>query len=456
MKLVLRLGLLLCSMAIWTNCGGTYRPVIIPNPPAFPDPRAAHTVFSLNDNGGSRGSGMVTDVSGDSDVSVADMGIAPVHAVQQTASQVLVVNSPDPKALAESLTKVTFSGVSISSTSTITLPPGSAPNFVAATESSTAYVSLPGFTPPSVGVVSTQSNVLLATIPVGNNPMAIAETPNGKKLYVANQGSNTVSSINTIDRSKNADITADVHAPVWATTRSDSQRLYVLSGDGTLATFDTTNGDAEITGKPVPNVGAGATHIVYDVRLNRLYVPRSDLGSGAAQVTVLDASQSQAQILATVAIPTILPSARSAQDPCSTTTAATSLNVVTAAALPDESRAYVGAYYTDDAGNICPQVTVINTSGSTIKVSFPVPGFPGFAPYPAPICQTTRFRFSMVAGGDSSRVYLASCDAGNVNIIRTSDDTYLLNLPEPASVRSPIPPSNQPPPQSPVFLIAGP
>jgi hypothetical protein len=62
----------------------------------------------------------------------------------------------------------------------------------------------------------------------------------------------------------------------------------------------------------------------------------------------------------------------------------------------------------------------------------------------------------MAAGGDSSRVYLASCDAGIVNIIRTSDDTYLLNLPEPASARPPIPPSNQPPPQSPVFLIAGP
>jgi hypothetical protein len=61
----------------------------------------------------------------------------------------------------------------------------------------------------------------------------------------------------------------------------------------------------------------------------------------------------------------------------------------------------------------------------------------------------------MAAGGDSTRVYLASCDAGNVNIIRTSDDTYLLNLPEPASARPPIN-GNQPPPQSPVFLIAGP
>jgi DNA-binding beta-propeller fold protein YncE len=129
---------------------------------------------------------------------------------------------------------------------------------------------------------------------------------------------------------------------------------------------------------------------------------------------------------------------------------------VTAVALPDESRAYVGAFYTDDAGNICPQVTVINTSGNVVKTSIPVPGFPSFAPYSPPICSTTRFRFSMAAGGDSSRIYLASCDGGMVNIIRTSDDTYVLNLPEPASVRAPIPPSTQPPPQNPVFLLAGP
>jgi hypothetical protein len=61
----------------------------------------------------------------------------------------------------------------------------------------------------------------------------------------------------------------------------------------------------------------------------------------------------------------------------------------------------------------------------------------------------------MAAGGDSSRVYLASCDAGNVNVVDTSTDTYLLNLKAPGSSRPPIN-GNQPPPQNPVWLIAGP
>jgi hypothetical protein len=84
-----------------------------------------------------------------------------------------------------------------------------------------------------------------------------------------------------------------------------------------------------------------------------------------------------------------------------------------------------------------------------------MPGFSGDAPFSPPVCALTRFRFNMAAGGDSSRVYLSSCDGGNVNLIDTVNDTYLLSMSAPASARSPIN-GNQPPPQNPVFLIAGP
>jgi hypothetical protein len=61
----------------------------------------------------------------------------------------------------------------------------------------------------------------------------------------------------------------------------------------------------------------------------------------------------------------------------------------------------------------------------------------------------------MAAGGDSSRIYLSSCDGGNVNFIDTADDIYFQNLKAPGSARPPIN-ENQPPPQNPIFLIAGP
>src|ERR1700720_84213 len=103
MKRFLWLGFVLLFYVICSGCGDTFRPIIIPNPPTFPDPRAAHTAVSINDNGTiAQGSAMVVDVSGDSDVSVANVGLVPVYAVQQTASQVLVVNHSVAGALADS------------------------------------------------------------------------------------------------------------------------------------------------------------------------------------------------------------------------------------------------------------------------------------------------------------------------------------------------------------------
>ena len=51
MKRFLWLGLVLCVYLICSGCGETFRPIIIPNPPVFPNPKAAHTVVSMNDNG---------------------------------------------------------------------------------------------------------------------------------------------------------------------------------------------------------------------------------------------------------------------------------------------------------------------------------------------------------------------------------------------------------------------
>ncbi len=190
--------------------------------------------------------------------------------------------------------------------------------------------------------------------------------------------------------------------------------------------------------------------MVYDSHLNRLYVP------SGSQLTVVDVAPSVPQILNTVPIATVSPAQRASFDVCLDNSGNTPPNVtaVAVAALPDGSRAYVGAYYSDGLGNLCPQVTVINTSGNTLKTSVAVPGFPDLTAE-VPLCGTTRFRFNMTAGGDSSRVYLASCDGGNVSFIDTSNDTYFQRLPAPVSGRPPVN-GTQPPPQNPVFMIAGP
>lgn len=448
---------------ICTGCGDTYRPIIIPNPPTFPNPAAAHTVVTISDNGTVvAGSAMVVDVTGDADVSEMNVGLAPVHAVQQTANQVLVVNHSVSGAQDDSLTKVVFNGTTINSTQTVSLPTNSFPNFVAAAPNDTvAYVSLPNlFLDPahpnnaSVGVVNTNSNLLANTITVGNNPVSLAVMPDKSKLYVANQGDSTVSGFNTLDRSPRVNSPTHTSSPpVWLEPRTDNQRVYVLEENGTLAWLDTTStaGPDPLTETPISV--PGATTMTYDPNKNRLYIP------GGQEVAIVDVSQSAPAILtgAPVAIPTVGPGSRVATDPCSGSTAQP-LNVAAAAALPDSTRAYVGAYYEDAINGVnyvCPQVTVISVTSNTIKTSVAIPGFPAYDAF-CSTGSTSRFRIMMAAAGSSTRAYLASCDGGNVNFIDTSNDTYIMNLPAPIGTRQTVPPGPLNLPQSPVFLIAGP
>jgi hypothetical protein len=450
MKRFLWLSGIALLFVISTGCGDVFRPIIIPNPPTFPNPRAAHTVISVNNDGTiSPGSVTVVDVSGDSIVSTANVGVTPVHAVQQTASQVLVVNQATTTSGADSLSKIAFSGTTIfastTNPTTITLPPNSAPNFVATTESGQAYVLLPNFAPPSVAVVNTLSNTVIATVPVGNNPVAMVETLDRNRLYVANQGSGTISAFNTLDRSTRS-ITGSLSSPpIWLSARSDSQQVYVFENSGKLAFLNTslTAGPDVLTETSISV--PGAVEMTYDGQLNRLYI------AGGTVAAVVDVSQSTPQLLANVSLTAVQPSFRSSQDPCATT-AVTNLNAVAVTALPDGSRVYVGAYYEDASGNICPQATVINTASNTVKTTVAIAGFPNFDS----ACGSTRFRFAMASAGDSSRAYLTACDAGTINVINTAADTYVSGLQAPFSTRPPIPPSNQPPPQNPVFLIAGP
>ncbi len=279
---------------------------------------------------------MVVDVSGDTDVSVANIGYAPVHAVQQTANQVLVVNHSASNGQADSITKLSFSSTTISGSVTISLPANSAPNFVAvAPTDTTAYVALPNLIPDpinfpnddAVGVVSTQSNNVLATIMVGNNPVALAVTPDKSKLYVANQGDRTIDGFNTVDRSQRVGSPVSTTSPpIWLVARTDNQRVYVLEQDGTLAWLDTTSTAGPDTFTETAISVPGATTMVYDSNLNRLYIP------GGPQMAIVDISQTlhrrcskPSQYRRWQASPHV------------------PANAVAVAALPDGSRAYVAS-----------------------------------------------------------------------------------------------------------------
>jgi YVTN family beta-propeller protein len=99
------------------------------------------------------------------------------------------------------------------------------------------YEGAVGF-PSTVVVIDTSSNTIVATIsPVGEAPLGLAITPDGKTLYVADQ----ISQVVIVDTASNA-VTGSIPVtgnPFSAAITPDGTRLYVaLEGNGGAAIID--------------------------------------------------------------------------------------------------------------------------------------------------------------------------------------------------------------------------
>jgi YVTN family beta-propeller protein len=426
-------GLLLLTL-ICTSCGDTFRPVATPISPPPPDPSSFHYVLVISSNGPSNpGSSTRIDVSGDTNAGVAKLGLGPVHAaLLPNGARIYVANSLEN-------TVSSYLPTDVTAITTVSLPAAAAPVFVHTTQNDTVYVANSGNA--TVSAISTSSNVITSTIQVGTNPVALAETPDGKKLYVANQGSGSVTSINTIDKSVNPSIPTGT-SPVWAVARSDSAKVYVLNqGSGTISSIDTSS-DAFSN----VSVGSGGNFVLYDKGRNRLYVTNP----GAHTLSILDAVADPPALLATIDL-----------------TAGTSpacpvaCSPVSVAVLPDGSRAYVVSYVpgSDPLGS---QVTVIDTQSYAVRKVIPLSSVNIDSVNPTG-CATARFRLFAVASSDDSRVFVSNCDAGGTKIILTVTDSLVpdlsgnpLQIPAPSSSFPPPNVGEQPPPQNPVFVLAGP
>jgi len=370
----------------------------------------------------------------------------------------------------------------LSSGGTATFPPQ--PVFLNSTQTNAMYVA--NYNTNSVSAINTTSNFVSNTAPVGAHPVALAETPNGSKIYVANQGDNTVSGLNVANLSSNTvtDATGKTfsgNTPVWVVARGDSQKIYVLTeGDGQLVTIDTAT-DMVTSSLPV---GIGANFILFDPHLNRLYVANpvnnqvyvfSDTG-GANDTPILLKAISFA----------------SSSAPCPAGCSPASV-----AALPDGSRFYVASYQlvlatgsttcpdnTVTGSCVIPGLTVFDANSLSPKISPALPlltypfavnqyAVPLVASCTSPVFpalyapDTARFRVFTTAAVDSSHVYVSMCDAGAIADIITIDnnangsgdsgtlaDTLITDLPTAFSAGA-TQSNGEPPNQNPIFLLTG-
>ena len=134
----------------------------------------------------------------------------------------------------------------------------------------------------SVSVIDTSSNTVVATVNVGAFPVDVALSPNGKRLYVTNFFDNSVS---VVDTAINAVVsTIDVGSgPQGIAITPDGARAYVSNfNDDTVSVIDTVSG--EILATPV--VSGSPNGIVASPDGNFVYVTAYN----ASAVRVIDTS----------------------------------------------------------------------------------------------------------------------------------------------------------------------
>lgn len=499
---------------LFVACGQVYRPVVIPcsengipgcpvqTPPI---PANFHAVFAISTNApGNPGGALQIDVSGDSIIGetptsnpdAPNLGDVPTHAaILPNNSRVFVASAGSVSGGIDVVSSFTPAvqapfATGFGPVTTIPLATGSQPVFVNTTQNSAVYVA--NFGTSSVSALSPFTNVVTNTVPVGLNPVGLAELPNGNKLYVANQGTSqatsSVSSLNVADLSSNPVTGFTGINPVWVVARGDSQKIYVLTqGDGQLVTIDTAT-DTVSSSLPV---GAGANFIFFDPNLNRLYVTNPLTNAVYVFSDTGGAGDTPTQ-LAQLTIPG-LNAITTPKTPCTGCSPAVPVSVT---ALADGSRFYVASYQTAascpdsfvGAGSACviPSLTVFNANSLGLQYpstptltlltypfatgQFAVPTVASCVSPALPALYApgaTRFRVFTASSVDSSHVYVSVCDAGYIaDIITTGSntngsgngavtpDTLVTDLPT-AFGAGAIQTNGYPANQNPIFMMPG-
>ncbi len=432
-----RLALPFLLAMLGASCGDVYRPVALPIPAPSPTPAPVAHIFAVSSNGSAPNNTLANpgsinriDVSGDSVVSSIAAGVGSIHAALTTnGARIYVVNSVEDTVFA-SPTNTSPQGTTVNLVQLCDSAgcPPITPVFVHTTEIARMYVADEGN--GTISVIDTTSVAVVNTFAVapGNagsplplpdrnsKPVALAELPNGTKIYALNKGTNSVSSINTQDGFINKVIALGA-TPQWAVANPDNAHVYVIDSAGTISVIDSRT-DTVVSSVSAGSAGTKPNHIAYDPIYNRVFATAAN--SPQPAVATFDVSGTSANPNSTL-VPhgpgtaLITPAAGST---CASVPVPAAITV-----LGDGSRAYVASYQ-DDGTQICTQATVIDTGTGLVTktVALSQTGLPANA-ISQTNCDVARFRVYATSSNGSTnsnfKVYVSQCDAGTVAIVDT-------------------------------------
>ncbi|WP_239168901.1 CARDB domain-containing protein [Paractinoplanes deccanensis] len=282
-----------------------------------------------------------------------------------------------------------------------------------------------------VKVIDTASQTVTATVPVGNQPVALTVTPDGSSVFVANGVGDTVSRINTATNTVSATIPVD--DPRYIAASPNGSKVFTSSADpNSVVAIDTaTNGVA------TKLVGSAVRDLVVSPDGGTLYVvDRND-----AKVLVMHpGTLAVTDTIAVGALPTAIavsPNGRYLAVTSSDNSAVTVVDTTTGTVVKtitvdtpldvaytsDGSRLYIAGYYSG--------VTIVDTTTNTIVDTIAQP--PG----------TESLAFTP----DNTLVYLANFATHSVYVINVATKAVVATLSEfslpyaVAVATVPVPPS---------------
>ncbi len=145
------------------------------------------------------------------------------------------------------------------------------------------FAYLANFSGDDVSVVDLNTNTVIATIAVGNNPVGVLTNNTNRKVYVTNQESSTLSVIDGNTNTVEATINVGTR-PLGMALTADGSRLYVASQDDNNVHVINTTDNTLIT--IIDSGGAGTTFVALSPDENQLYLANDLSGS----LTIVDAT----------------------------------------------------------------------------------------------------------------------------------------------------------------------
>ncbi len=239
-----------------------------------------------------------------------------------------------------------------------------------------SYAFITNINSNTVSVINTGNNTFTATVPTGINPLGVAVSPDGTKVYVTNANygrRGTVSVIDTVTKKVTATVDlGDKYYPCGIAATSDGKKLYVASRDiNAVSVIDTATNTVTAT---VPAgkwpMGVAATPDGKKVYVTNRY---------SNTVSVID-----------IATNTVIATVKTESGPCGVTV------------NPAGTKIYVANCESNT-------ISIIDTSSNTVTATVPVEEWP----------------MGVSVSPDGKKVYVANGRSNNVSVIDTATKTVI-------------------------------